>query len=84
MQSCVAEMEKVKTRARSLLVVVSTPPTENYGSFTAKVKEYNSKEPFNFLTPTIFRDLDFQKVCCVRVTGSRSNFSNCFPSSLSP
>lgn len=58
MRSCVTEMEKIKKRARSLLVVVSTPPTENYGTFTAKVKEYNDKEPFNFHTPVIFRDYE--------------------------
>ncbi len=57
-------MEKVKLRARSLLVIVSTPPTENYGNFTAKVKEYNAKEPFNFHHPTIFRD--FEKVLPVK------------------
>lgn len=54
MTSCPEEMEKIKTKARSLLVVVSTPPTENYGNFTAKVKEYNAKEPFNFMMPPIF------------------------------
>lgn len=63
MKSCTADMEKLKTRARSLLVVVSTPPTENYGNFTAKVKEYNAKEPFHFLTPPIF--YQYQKVNCL-------------------
>lgn len=58
--SCRDEMEKIKTRARSLLVVVSTPPTENYGNFTAKVKEYNAKEPFNFMMPPVFHR--FEKV----------------------
>lgn len=53
-------MEKLKTRARSLLVLVSTPPTENYGNFTAKVKEYNEQEPFNFITPQFF--IKYEKV----------------------
>lgn len=54
------DMDKIRARARSLLVVVSTPPTENYENFTTKVREYNGKEPFNFLTPNVFRD--YQKV----------------------
>lgn len=60
MTSCAADMEKSKTRARSLLVVVSTPPTENYGNFTTKVREYNAKEPFNFTTPPFF--IKYEKV----------------------
>lgn len=48
-------MEKIKARAKSLLVVVSTPPTENYGNFTTKVREYNAREPFNFTTPQLFQ-----------------------------
>lgn len=62
MTSCVADMEKLKTRARSLLVVVSTPPSENYGNFTAKVKEYNAKEPFGFVTPVVFSTRQYEKV----------------------
>lgn len=53
--SCTEEMDKIKARAKSLLVVVSTPPTENYGSFTTKVREYNAREPFNFTTPQLFQ-----------------------------
>lgn len=41
-------------RARSLLVVVSSPPEKSYENFTDKVREYNSKEPFNFTTPLVF------------------------------
>lgn len=66
MTSCPYEMDKLKARARSLLVVVSTPPTENYGNFTTKVREYNSKEPFNFTTPPFFRH--YEKVCHQDVT----------------
>lgn len=41
-------------RARSLLVIVSTPPTENYEKFTNEVRNYSSSEPFNFIMPEIF------------------------------
>ncbi|XP_011170940.1 receptor-type guanylate cyclase Gyc76C [Solenopsis invicta] len=42
-------------RARSLMVVVSTPPTQNYEEFTKKVRYYSSIEPFNFLVPELLR-----------------------------
>lgn len=42
-------------RARSLMVVVSTPPTQNYEEFTKKVREYSIKEPFNFVIPHLLR-----------------------------
>lgn len=35
-------------------MVVATPPTENYEEFTEKVREYNTKEPFNFTVPPFF------------------------------
>lgn len=37
------------------MVVVSTPPTQNYEEFTKKVREYSSKEPFNFVIPELLR-----------------------------
>lgn len=37
------------------MVVVSTPPTQNYEEFTKKVREYSSKEPFNFIIPELLR-----------------------------
>lgn len=37
------------------MVVVSTPPTQNYEEFTKKVGEYSSKEPFNFVVPELLR-----------------------------
>ncbi|KAJ8681432.1 hypothetical protein QAD02_017219, partial [Eretmocerus hayati] len=43
-------------RARSLMVVVSTPPTQNYEIFTEKVREYSLKEPFNFTIPPFLQD----------------------------
>lgn len=56
------ESETFKRRARSLLVVVSTPPTENYENFTKIVREYNAKEPFNFTTPSLFHLKNISKV----------------------
>lgn len=49
------DMKDFMKRARSLLVVVSTPPTQNYEEFTKKVREYSSKEPFNFVIPELLR-----------------------------
>lgn len=37
-------------RVKSLFVVVPTAPTENYKSFSEKVREYNKKKPFDFRT----------------------------------
>ncbi|XP_066155671.1 receptor-type guanylate cyclase Gyc76C-like isoform X2 [Euwallacea fornicatus] len=37
-------------RVKSLFVVVPTAPTENYKSFSERVRDYNKKEPFNFMT----------------------------------
>lgn len=37
------------------MVVVSTPPTQNYEEFTKKVREYSSMEPFNFVIPELLR-----------------------------
>lgn len=56
------ESESFRRRARSLLVVVSTPPTENYENFTKIVREYNAKEPFNFTTPSLFHINNISKV----------------------
>lgn len=49
-------------RARSLLVVVSTAPTTNYENFTERVRLYNTKEPFFFPTPTVFKNVSYVKV----------------------
>lgn len=37
-----------KKRAQSLLVVVSSEPSDNYQEFTEKVRKYNAMKPFNF------------------------------------
>lgn len=37
-----------KKRAQSLLVVVSSEPTEIYEEFTDRVRKYNNMPPFNF------------------------------------
>ncbi|XP_014217380.1 receptor-type guanylate cyclase Gyc76C-like [Copidosoma floridanum] len=49
-------------RARSLMVVASTPPTQNYEEFTRKVREYSSKDPFNFPVPERFLLDKFEKL----------------------
>lgn len=46
------EIDGFTKRARSLLVVVSTPPTIGYEDFTDKVRIYNTRPPFEFTTPT--------------------------------
>jgi hypothetical protein len=46
------EIEGFTKRARSLLVVVSTPPTKNYEEFTDKVRKYSEATPFEFRIPT--------------------------------
>ena len=35
-----------------MIVVVSTPPTKNYEEFTAKVRVFNEKQPFEFRNPS--------------------------------
>ncbi|KAL1497774.1 hypothetical protein ABEB36_008675 [Hypothenemus hampei] len=43
-------------RVKSLFVVVPTAPTENYKSFSEKVRQYNKKEPFDFLTSRLLSE----------------------------
>jgi guanylate cyclase, other len=45
------EIDGFLKRARSLLVVVSTPPTIGYENFTDAVRKYNFLSPFNFTSP---------------------------------
>ena len=59
------ESESFKKRARSLLVIASTPPTENYGNFTKIVRDYNARKPFNFTIPEIFLNNKIDKVIFV-------------------
>lgn len=54
LNNCLEPKDFLK-RARSLMVVVSTPPTQNYEEFTKKVREYSSKEPFNFVIPELLK-----------------------------
>ncbi|XP_076380878.1 receptor-type guanylate cyclase Gyc76C isoform X1 [Megalopta genalis] len=54
LRNCLEPKDFLK-KARSLMVVVSTPPTQNYEEFTKKVREYSSKEPFNFIIPELLR-----------------------------
>ncbi|KAK2576982.1 hypothetical protein KPH14_011945 [Odynerus spinipes] len=54
LKNCLEPKDFLK-KARSLMVVASTPPTQNYEEFTKKVREYSSKEPFNFIIPELLR-----------------------------
>uniref|UniRef100_T1GN08 Uncharacterized protein n=1 Tax=Megaselia scalaris TaxID=36166 RepID=T1GN08_MEGSC len=73
------ESETFKRRARSLLVVVSTPPTENYENFTKIVREYNAKEPFNFTTPSLFHLKNISKKCSDHMASSIPTFARTEP-----
>ncbi|KAF7418477.1 hypothetical protein HZH68_001130 [Vespula germanica] len=53
-ENCLEPKDFLK-KARSLMVVASTPPTQNYEEFTKKVREYSNKEPFNFVIPELLR-----------------------------
>lgn len=59
-ETCHQQQRDFEKRAKSLLVVVSTKPLDNYENFTKKVSDYNGKEPFNFTIPPILNN--FQKV----------------------
>ncbi|BES97780.1 Guanylate cyclase [Nesidiocoris tenuis] len=48
-------------RARSLLVIVSSPPTSDYSNFTESVRIFNNREPFRFMTPSVFDNVSFVK-----------------------
>ncbi|XP_067013444.2 receptor-type guanylate cyclase Gyc76C [Anabrus simplex] len=54
LKSC--PLENSMKRARSLLVVMSTPPRNDYSNFTEIVEHYNTLKPFNFTVPGIFRE----------------------------
>ncbi|XP_063972285.1 receptor-type guanylate cyclase Gyc76C-like isoform X1 [Diachasmimorpha longicaudata] len=51
-QSCLETKDFLK-RARSLMVVASSPPNQSYEEFTKKVRDYTSKEPFTFPVPDL-------------------------------
>lgn len=58
---CLDEKDFLK-RARSLLVVVASPPASSqYENFTKEVLEYTSKEPFKFQTPPVFKNVSYTK-----------------------
>lgn len=50
-----SEVGNFQQRARSLLVIVSSPPADKYEQFAVKVRKYNNREPFNFSTPDFFK-----------------------------
>ncbi|XP_014244196.1 receptor-type guanylate cyclase Gyc76C-like [Cimex lectularius] len=60
LNSCQEQPGFIK-RARSLLVVVSSPPVEDYEKFTERVRMFNAMEPFNFATPTLFLNGSYLK-----------------------
>lgn len=61
MSSCLEERNFLK-RARSLLVVVASPPLlSQYEVFTKKVLEFTGKDPFRFQTPSLFKNVFYVK-----------------------
>ncbi|KAK2710816.1 receptor-type guanylate cyclase Gyc76C-like [Artemia franciscana] len=42
-----------ETAVKSLMIVVPTPPGENFLSFADKVEDYNQREPFSFPAPPV-------------------------------
>ncbi|XP_065353214.1 receptor-type guanylate cyclase Gyc76C-like isoform X1 [Cloeon dipterum] len=59
MRSCFFHSQKdveFEKRAKSLLVVAMSEPSEDYVNFSDSVREFNSKDPFNFIKPIIFND----------------------------
>lgn len=62
-QTCENNEERLfLQRGRSLLVVVSTQPSENYENFTEEVRSYNMQPPFNFTSSQFLQNLNYQKV----------------------
>ncbi|KAF4520110.1 hypothetical protein B566_EDAN010266 [Ephemera danica] len=57
--SCYAQVDFEK-RARSLLVVAMSQPTQEYDKFYEKVREYNIKEPFNFIVAQVINTMHFK------------------------
>lgn len=55
LQKC-DEIDNFERRGKSLLVVVLSPPHGIYEKFTEKVREYNTKAPFNFKMPLLFNN----------------------------
>ncbi|KAK0094945.1 hypothetical protein PV326_009569 [Microctonus aethiopoides] len=60
LKNCLEPKDFLK-RARSLMVVAPTPPTQSYEEFTKKVREYTNKEPFNFTVPEILQQMKWSK-----------------------
>jgi hypothetical protein len=62
-ETCEQYQKGFLNRGRSLLVVVTSPPNEKrYSEFASQVTEYNKKEPFNFIMPSILQKDGFNKV----------------------
>lgn len=57
-----SKFEPFRKRAKSLLVIAPTAPTENYQNFTKQVQYYNSQDPFNFETSNLLTSYQYEKV----------------------
>lgn len=57
------DKEDFLQRARSLLVVVPSPPVQTYETFSNSVRLYNTQPPFNFPAyPDVFAKKSWSKV----------------------
>ncbi|XP_026682274.1 receptor-type guanylate cyclase Gyc76C [Diaphorina citri] len=67
-KSCL-EMKDLYARARSLLVVVLSPPGSDYAQFVERVKKYNTLDPFNFTDKFPYQpdqnDFQFEKIISI-------------------
>lgn len=59
--NCQNDTDFIK-RAKSLFVIVSSPPGEAYENFTEKVRAYNLQKPFEFPSPRILSSNKYVKV----------------------
>ncbi|XP_071447576.1 receptor-type guanylate cyclase Gyc76C-like [Hetaerina americana] len=58
--SCYDQKEFAK-RGHSLLVIMASPPSQNYDSFTENVRKYSAMPPFKFVVPDIFKGINLHK-----------------------
>ncbi|XP_018335565.1 receptor-type guanylate cyclase Gyc76C [Agrilus planipennis] len=59
--NCISHQKDFLKRGRSLLVVVSTQPSQNFQEFANRVNEYNKREPFGFDVPDKFALRNYSK-----------------------
>ena len=53
-QNCTQLESPSPEAAKSLLMIVTTKPDDNFDEFSAQVRKYNKMEPFYFTEPTLF------------------------------